>query len=129
LPVEGGKEEETMKRRSAFIAGLAVVLSVTSIAAAAGWSSADTIREVRVYGSNQILIKPEGAVMDRAGCSSTSHYSTSSTSTVEAREMMLKALMSAMLAGKPVRLYVSGGACSNGGTSGYPIFSRVIVQR
>jgi hypothetical protein len=49
-------------------------------------------------------------------------------STAASKELMTRVLTSAYLAGRKVRLQVSGSTCSGGGTTGSPVFYAVAVD-
>jgi hypothetical protein len=64
-----------------------------------------------------------------AGCTGSLTYAVmKSSSTAAAKELMTRVLTSAHLAGRTVRVFVSGNACSAGTTSGSPIFFAVAMD-
>jgi hypothetical protein len=116
-----------MKRKSFVVAAvLGCGVTVVSMAYAANWSGRFNIDELQAHnGDIAYRVKPVGAIYNPHGCSKTVYYEAGNVS-AESGELMSKALMSAMLAGKQVELSVTTSTCSAGG---YPAYVRVKVYR
>ena len=70
-----------------------------------------------------------GSFPNPAGCTGASSYATiKSTASAASKELMTRMLISAFLAGRKVKIGVSGNVCSGSGTNGVPVFFAVAME-
>jgi hypothetical protein len=96
------------------------VIVLTSLSAwAASWSNYFTISNLRtVHLSDAMLIFSTAALHNPAGCANADYYEVKSDVTTAQKEVMNRMLLSAFLAGRKVKVEVSG-SCSAGNRPAY----------
>lgn len=103
--------------------GIIAALLVTAYPALAydGWSGASTVKSLRNYLANYVLVQM--ATAENPGqCSNTQYYYLPQDGTEE-RKRQYVPLLSAFHTGATVNLALSG--CSAGALSGYPVIEQV----
>jgi hypothetical protein len=106
--------------------GAALMLSAASAMAADEWSSYFVIdyldnESSGSAGDSYAVKRDSGSHANPAGCANATYAYPSASASDASRELMARILLGAYLAGKPVRLRISGSTCTQSGPTYYAV--------